>query len=65
MNVFTGVYTWGWNNKQLGYQTDKKGIPQKIEHDDFNKVKLVALGGSHNLLVTADNQIYVWGKNQR
>lgn len=73
------LYSWGWNNGQLGLplplskdeSSDNENVctPQKIpsqpEVFQTKGIKLMACGAGHNVVVTADDQIFVFGRNQK
>ena len=59
------VYTWGWNNSgQLGNgTTTSSNTPVQIQIGDGVRVSRVYADNYSSTALTADGQLYVWGKN--
>ena len=59
------VYTWGWNNSgQLGNgTTTSSNTPVQIQIGDGVRVSQVYADNYSSAALTADGQLYVWGKN--
>jgi len=76
---FDGVWALGWNNHQLGIDTEPEvgkadyykmkdvRVPTKLTKFpfEFQKIRILTCGGSHTLMVTDENKIYTWGRNQK
>lgn len=75
------LYSWGWNNGQLGHEafvpnsdTEEKSnanvyrpqkVPNQPEEFKTRGIKIIACGASHNVVITTDDDIYVFGRNQK
>ena len=62
------LYTWGYNSAGqlgLGYSsgTASAGIPTPTRVESLTNVIAVSLGGSHSAAITADRNLYTWGRN--
>jgi hypothetical protein len=64
------VYSWGWNEfGQLGIgNTVSSNEPQFVAVSDENKcnvfIEKISCGYAHNLLLSSDGNIYVFGRNE-
>lgn len=59
------VYTWGKNiNNTLGYyiDSDYQILPKKVEIEN-NKIIQIAAGIDHTVVLTNNDDLYVWGLN--
>lgn len=58
------LFTWGLNNYgQLGYEAEENvAIPRKVPLPDGIKIKQVAGGFHHSMLLTEDGKVYSWGR---
>ncbi|KAL9646674.1 hypothetical protein ABK040_001097 [Willaertia magna] len=66
LNLFGEIYGCGTNQQgQLGLGLNKKEYKNLITKINFQKiVNEIHCGSSHSILITNDNEIYVFGENQ-
>ncbi|MCF7826663.1 MAG: choice-of-anchor D domain-containing protein [Candidatus Marinimicrobia bacterium] len=64
------LYTWGRNNEgQLGNgSTDSSSVPVEVDMNGAlagKTVQAIAAGGQHALILTTDNKLFSWGRNDQ
>ena len=59
------VFSWGLNNHgQLGVgHKDNISLPEQVKDLDGKNVRVIAGGEHHSIAVTAEGQVYCWGRN--
>lgn len=63
------LYSWGYNNfgqLGLGHTSQHASTPQLVSFFSSNRIRIkeIATGGNHVLLLTQDNRVYCWGYNK-
>eukprot|EP01122_Echinamoeba_exundans_P000373 TRINITY_DN10331_c0_g1_i1.p1 TRINITY_DN10331_c0_g1~~TRINITY_DN10331_c0_g1_i1.p1 ORF type:complete len:996 (-),score=143.11 TRINITY_DN10331_c0_g1_i1:1-2583(-) len=63
------LYSWGYNNfgqLGLGHTNQHAAVPSHVSYFSTHgiKIKEIATGGNHVLLLTEDHRVYCWGYNK-
>lgn len=61
-----GVWAWGWGRHGqlgIGSWTDES-LPQRVAELDHVEIVEIQLGGRHSLALSADGELYTWGRDE-